>query len=307
MSVASGKRTLELPALAKINLTLEVLGRRPDGYHEVKTVMQTVDLADRVTIAPDSGIVVDCSDSSLSGEANLAWKAAQTLAARNGVSAGARITIEKTIPSGMGLGGGSSDAAAALLGLNQLWELDLGKEELAGVAAEIGSDVAFFLNGGAALAEGRGEIISPLPALPNLPLLLVCPEETIERKTAVMFSRLTSGQYSDGGIGTRMVQVLMGGQAAVESLAGLTCNAFEDVARQVFPQLGTMWESLESVASHPVRLTGAGPAMFCLPSNEVEFKNASNALQPLGASVYLVNTAGPGGGLTTGAGGLHSI
>ena len=145
---------MELLAYAKINLTLEALGRRADGFHEVKTVMQTVGLKDRVVLALASRITVECSDPSLNGEANLAWKAARELADYRGVKAGAGIRIEKGIPAGMGLGGGSSDAAAVLAGLNALWGLDLGREELGAVAAKVGSDVAFFLDGGT--RPGRG-------------------------------------------------------------------------------------------------------------------------------------------------------
>ncbi|PKB83229.1 MAG: 4-(cytidine 5'-diphospho)-2-C-methyl-D-erythritol kinase [SAR202 cluster bacterium Io17-Chloro-G9] len=281
---------MEVTAYAKLNLTLEVLGPRDDGFHQVRSVLQTIGLADRLTIETAATLRVACDDPSLDGEANLVWNAARALANRGGITAGARISIAKGIPVSMGLGGGSSDAAAALIGLNQLWGLALGIEDLRQVASELGSDVAFFLNGGTALAEGRGEVISPLPALPNMPVLLACPNISIQSKTATMYSRLTLAHYSDGGITSRLIQILMGGQFVLESVAGLTYNIFEEVAYQVFPQLEQIWRLLDSISTNPVRLAGAGPALFCLPATEAEFQEAANALQPLGVGVYLVNT-----------------
>jgi len=190
---------LEVSAQAKINLTLEVLGRRDDGYHQVRTILQTVDLADRLVIDPSSGLQVECDQPEINGESNLVWTAATALADHCGISPRARIVIKKGIPVSMGLGGGSSDAAAALIALNEMWELGLSHGDLAGIAAGIGSDVAFFLTGGTALAEGRGELITQLPALPSIALTLICPGATLSRKTAVMYSWLNLAHYSDGG------------------------------------------------------------------------------------------------------------
>ena len=154
---------MEVEAQAKLNLTFEVLGKRGDGYHEVKTVMQTIGLSDRISLEHWPTLRVDCDSRELSGEANLVYKAAHALARSRGIQARARIRIQKRIPVAMGLGGGSSDAAAALRVLNDLWETGATQEELGEIAATIGSDVSFFLTGGTALAEGRGEIVSPLP------------------------------------------------------------------------------------------------------------------------------------------------
>ena len=286
---------MEFTAYAKLNLTLEVLGRRVDGYHQVRTVLQTIDLADRLIIEPAARLTVVCDEPSLEGESNLVWDAANALAVRESVSAGARIFIAKNIPISMGLGGGSSDAAAALIGLNQLWDLALGIEDLRQVASGLGSDVAFFLSGGTALAEGRGEVISPLPAMPELPVLLICPNISINSpsgKTAAMYSRLTLAHYSDGGTTTRLIQILTEGQFVSESVVGLAHNIFEEVAYQVFPQLEQIWQLVDSITANPVRLAGAGPALFSLSATEAEFQEAANALQPLGVGVYLVKTVG---------------
>ena len=278
-----------VPAFAKINLTLEVLGLRSDGYHEIKTVLQTINLADEIDIQPGPNLKVECDAPGLDGEANLVWRAAVALAESRGIRPEARIIIRKRIPVGMGLGGGSSDAAAALLGLNKLWNLCLDTEELAQIAARLGSDVPFFLRGGTALAEGRGEEISPLPSLPTLDVLLICPRETVANKTATLFSRLTAGHYSDGGITRQMVATLISGQFVVD----MVHNVFEEVAVNVFSGLSPLFRQLQGLTSSPPHLSGAGPALFCLPASQEEFSRVSQALPPGQARAYLVQTVAP--------------
>ena len=281
---------MEIQAYAKLNLTLEVLGRREDGYHQVRTILQTIDLADLLEVSPARSLRVECDDRSLQGEANLVWQAARALAEAVDHPPGAHIYIQKRIPVGMGLGGGSSDAAAALVSLNQLWGLGLSIPELSQVAAGLGSDVAFFLNGGTALGEGRGEIIEPLNPLPSLPVTLICPQSTIPNKTARMYSLLTSAHYSDGGVTRRMIQTLVGGSFAPD----LMYNVFESVAWQAFPDLSWLYQRSGGPTSDRLHLCGAGPAWFTLPSSEDEFRRLSHALQPFGVAVYLVNTVTPG-------------
>lgn len=159
---------------AKINLGLEVLGLRPDGYHEVRTVLQTVALSDTLEVHPaPSEVSLECSDPALpTGEGNLAVKAARLLRAEFGCGAGARLVLTKRIPSQAGLGGGSSDAAAALMALAKLWKLSVDPARLAALAAKLGSDVPFFLVGGTALGLGRGEEVYPLPDAPAANLVL---------------------------------------------------------------------------------------------------------------------------------------
>lgn len=159
---------------AKINLGLEILGLRPDGYHEVRTVLQTVALSDTLEIHPaPSEVTLECSDPSLpTGEGNLVVKAARLLQAEAGKTPGARLVLTKRIPSQAGLGGGSSDAAAALMALAKLWKLSLEPARLFSLAAKLGSDVPFFLTGGTALGVGRGEEIYPLPDAPPADLVL---------------------------------------------------------------------------------------------------------------------------------------
>ena len=228
---------MQLPAYAKLNLTFEVLGRRDEGFHKVATIMKTIGLADSLENENDTELRVECEHSDLNGSQNLVWKAAVELGKAAKVEPTAQINIEKHIPVGMGLGGGSSDAATALLGLNSLWDLGLPLERLAEIAAGLGSDISFFLRGGTALAQGKGEQISILPALPTLPVTLVFPDQLIPNKTETMYSKLTRGQFSDGGVPRQMIRILSSGLFVKESVGGLVFNAFSEVAAQSYPEL----------------------------------------------------------------------
>lgn len=280
---------MEALAFAKLNLTLEVLGRRDDGYHEVRTILQTIDLADRLEVRPCRSLQVECDDPTLSGEANLVWQAAVALAIRGNCNPQASIFIQKQIPVGMGLGGGSSDAAAALVALNQLWGLSMTTEELAEVAAGLGSDVPFFLWGGTALAEGRGEQVKPLPPLPAVPVTLICPNTTVPHKTARLYSSLSSEHYTSGTITRQMEELLTRGDFAAEKLY----NVFEQVAPTVFPELGQLRQQVESSVNGRVHLSGSGPSLFCIPSSEEEYRRSVKALQTYDVKVYFVRTITP--------------
>lgn len=281
---------MEVLAYAKLNLVLEVLAKRYDGFHEVRTVLQTIDLADRLTFHPATSLSLRCDDISLNGEDNLVWQAAARLADSRGLQPRVDITLEKHIPVAMGLGGGSSDAAAALSALNQLWQLGMSIEELSEIAASLGSDVPFFLTGGTATGTGRGEAITPIQSLPSLLVTLICPSATIQEKTARMFSRLTPEHYSDGERTGRLAGIL----EADGFVSDMQYNVFEQVAFQEFPELDILRQRVRSATGSEVHLSGAGPALYCLPSSEDEFQKVSHALQPYGARVYLVHTISPG-------------
>ena len=282
------------PAYAKINLSLEVIRRRDDGYHEIATILQTVSLADAVTIAPSDSLAVECDAPGLAGENNLAWQAATALAEYAGVPPRARISIVKRIPIAAGLGGGSADAAAVLRGLNRLWQLHLPPPELAAIAAAIGTDVPFFLAGGAALATGRGATLHPLPPLPTRPLTLVAPPATIPNKTPVLYVALTPSDFSDGKETRALTAALANGDfAAATDFTGQRRNAFTRAAREIFPGLAAVMDTAAAATRCPPRLSGAGPAFFILPSDQARHNAVADALRNTGAKAYLVHTINP--------------
>ena len=278
--------SLQIRAYAKINLCLEVIGRRNDGYHDVATILQTVDLTDFLTLSLTDELVVTSDDPGLLGEDNIVWAAAMSLAKQAGIPPHARIHVAKGIPVAAGLGGGSADAAAALVGLNRLWGLAFPTTRLASIASGLGSDVSFLLTGGAALGTGRGDEITRLPALPDTDVLVVTPAETIAVKTPTLYRALTLDDFSDGLHTKRLA-----GALTAQPLSTRFCrNAFERPARAIFPGLAGVWDRVAKVVEHPPRLSGAGPALFCLPSSKNEWTRVTEALQGTRATTYLVRT-----------------
>ena len=250
-------------APAKINLVLEVLGRRSDGYHEIDTVLQTLALADHVSVedvaAADAGVLVTGprSDGVPVDPSNLAWKAATLLAERiRRDPSRLRVSIEKHIPPAGGLGGGSSDAAAVLRLLARRWP-EVTADDLLDVATRVGSDEAFFLAGGTARAQGRGERVTQLVPLAPHGVVLFIPPGTLERKTARLFEHLGRLPFDHSHRSARFVA----GQRGQLTTSDLY-NSFERVAFDVFPGLGDLRRSIEARIGAEVRLSGAGPAMF---------------------------------------------
>ena len=191
---------MRMYAPAKINWTLEVIGKRSDGYHELRTILQTVELADVLEISEGDAIRLEVEGPHEVSEDDLILRAARRLREESGHSGGATIRLEKHIPVSAGLGGGSSDAAATLRGLNALWGLNWARERLADVAASVSSDAPFFMYGGTALVRGRGELIQPLEDSPPVDLVLLVPPVDMGGKTARMFGSLTASDFSDGSL-----------------------------------------------------------------------------------------------------------
>ena len=264
---ASSRAMLSLKAYAKINLTLEVLGRRPDGYHEVLSILQTVDLWDALSFEEDESLSLVCDDSGLQTPDNLVLQAAELLRRESGVSKGARIRLEKGIPVAAGLGGGSSDAATTLNGLCSLWGLSMATEDLVALAAKIGSDVPFFLQGGTALVQGRGEQIRPLPPAGIDWLVIVNPGIQLYEKTATLYSLLTAGDFTKGLLTHKLAGRIRGGSDVPPQLL---FNVFEEVATKAFPDLVTYRNTFQSAGATEVHLSGSGPCMFALmPRREI--------------------------------------
>ena len=262
---------LTLNAYAKINLTLEVLGRRDDGYHDVATIMQTVDLHDTVRLTASDDISISCDDSALETPDNLAYRAAQLLRDESGYKGGAHISIDKAIPVSAGLGGGSSDAAATLNGLNDLWQLGMTTTQLETIAAKLGSDVPFLLKGGTAIGLGRGERIRRLPAADVQWLVVVTPDVRhageVPSKTAALYGMLTPSNYTRGFL-TRKLEARIRGGGDVP--AQFLFNVFDDVAFDAYPGLEHCWNTFTELGAREIHLSGSGPSMYTLmPRREV--------------------------------------
>lgn len=287
---SAGEGVITRLAYAKLNLCLEIIGKRDDNYHEITSVFQAVDLHDTLTFAhAENGVLtLECDDPALAkeGEANLVLKAAHLLQKSTGVDKGARITLHKQIPMSAGLGGGSSDAAAALLGLSELWGLQISKSELVDMAASIGSDVPFFLEGPTALVEGRGERVTRIPSPPAGWAVLVCPRYELKNKTKQLFSYLASTDHSEGIVTHRLIAALVAGHFPDGSLL---YNAFERVAFTVFGNLLNTRQTIARASGRDVHLSGSGPTLFTLypPSQEKLARKLHEGLQAAGLRTYL--------------------
>jgi 4-diphosphocytidyl-2-C-methyl-D-erythritol kinase len=280
--------SLTLQAYAKINLTLEVLAKRPDGYHEIASILQTISLADTLTFEPKERLDFHCDVPTLQSPDNLVLKAAGLLQETSGCKKGATIHLTKMIPIAAGLGSGATDAAAALIGLNKLWELYLPLEKLAGLASNLGSDVAFFLYGGTALAKGRGEEITPLPPPPEFWLVLLKPPiEPLQDKTAQLYSRLNPSHYTSGQYTQKLSTHLNHGGSIDNSFL---FNVFERVAFDFFPALSDFRSSLLKAGAKSVHLAGSGPSLFTLIPDKSLGEAILSRLKKEGLEAYLVHT-----------------
>ena len=304
---------LRVQAPAKINLTLEVLAKRSDGYHEVRTILQTIDLADTITLRPSDEISL-----SITGDAdaladepvgrNLAYRAALLL--RGETTRGARIELEKNIPIAAGLGGGSNDAATVLRGLRQLWQIEASDDELGSMAAELGSDVPFFLHGGTAIAAGRGEQIEPLPDVAEQRFVVAWPPSPLtpgraaarpyritsagaarsehvgsENKTARMYAALRPEHYSDGTRTERLADRTRRGEVVRDEDV---YNVFERVLGDVDATAARAFETARRLGTP--HLCGSGPAFFFLAASDEQARAIEKELRALGLATSVTRT-----------------
>jgi 4-diphosphocytidyl-2-C-methyl-D-erythritol kinase len=288
-TVAGG---VEVLAPAKLNLFLEVLARRLDGYHEIESLMVTVNLHDTLTVSElEAGsLVLDCDDPSLpAGSENLVVRAAERLRAATGCTRGAKITLRKVIPSQAGLAGGSSDAAAALVALDRVWDLGMSVPALDAVAAEIGSDVAFFLHGPSAICRGRGERVEDMPLGQSLHFVLVAPH--VGLSTADVYRNVRAAETP------RRLEPVLGALAhgGTAALGRSLFNRLQPVAESLRPELIRVRDALASLAP-PLDgslMSGSGSAYFGLCRDPAAAVRAAEALEPLGLGWVRVVTCGP--------------
>ncbi|XBW82605.1 4-(cytidine 5'-diphospho)-2-C-methyl-D-erythritol kinase [Bacillus velezensis] len=277
-------------APAKINLSLDVTSKRPDGYHEVEMIMTTIDLADRIELTelPENVIRVASHNRFVpDDQRNLAYQAAKLLKERFQVKKGVSIMITKVIPVAAGLAGGSSDAAATLRGLNRLWDLKLSVEELAELGAEIGSDVSFCVYGGTALATGRGEKIRHISAPPHCWVVLAKP--TIGVSTAEVYRRLNLQQVRHPDV-QAMIDAIE--EKSFQKVCGQLGNVLESVTLSLHPEVAMIKNQMKRFGADAVLMSGSGLTVFGLVQYESKVQRIYNGLRGFCDQVYAVRMIG---------------
>lgn len=271
---------LTLTAPAKINWTLAVLDKRPDGYHAIQSLMQTISLYDELTFAEAKYLRV-ASSLHIPSDRNLVHRAAQALRNETGCTRGAAITLSKDIPTGAGLGGGSSDAATTLKGLNMLWGLGMSDAELAGIGATIGSDIPFFFAGCGARVEGRGEVVTPLPMTQSVTLLLVYPSFGVS--TAWAYSELSERRSRDlanltnRGDNLNNIQLLFDILEKKDFSLIQPClrNDLEEAVSGRYTVIGEIRQQMLDAGALAARMSGSGSTVFGLFGDAVMAEEAA--------------------------------
>lgn len=285
-----------LEAHAKINWTLDILGKRQDGYHRMDMLMQTISLSDTLCLEPADELTLEGapheadyeqkadgspgafeSDAVRYDQSNLVYRSALFLKERYGVRQGARMRLVKRIPSGAGLGGGSADAAAALLGLNQLWRLQLSRQALLAAGLSLGADIPFLLTGGLARVGGIGEAVTPLIPAPRLWLLLMQPCGGLStREVFAAFDSLPPGALARPDTGAAQAALLSNNPFA---LAAAMQNVLEGVSLKARPAMPEAIAALENSGALRAMMTGSGSVVYGLYKDEVHARQAHASLQ----------------------------
>ena len=280
-------KEIRIESPAKVNLFLEVLGKREDGYHNVETVLETVDLCDDIILKETKeGIEIASNFPSLPlGRENLAYQAAFLLKKRLGIEKGIQLTINKRIPLASGLGGGSSNGASVILGLNKLWDLDLSYEELLVLAREIGADVPFFLRKGRALGRGRGNELWPLPQSPTLHFVLIFPGFEISAEWAYKNLRdLTKERQSIKMI----LSALKSGD--IGKVANSIYNRLEEAIIPKYPLIARIKERLLKLGARGTLMSGSGSSVFGLAEDGKRAKEIYDKIKKDFKKIFLLKS-----------------
>jgi len=276
-------------APAKINLSLDVLHKREDGYHEVEMIMTMVDLADRLefTKLPRDTIIITSQVGFIPlDDKNLAVQAARIMKDRFGVHSGVHIHLDKHIPVAAGLAGGSSDAAAALRGLNRLWNLGLSVAELQKLGEEIGSDVPFCIAGGTAIARGRGELLQPIEAIPQCWVVLAKPP--IHVSTSDVYGKLRASAIRKHPATEELLAAIR--NKDFNRMCGSMGNVLEEVTLDMYPEVRRIKESMIKLGADGVLMSGSGPTVFGLVSKQSKIHRIYNGLRGFCKEVYVVRS-----------------
>lgn len=281
-------KAMAIEAPAKINLTLDIAAKRSDGYHELETVMHQINLADRIKLQVlDHGLRVRSNSAELpENEGNLAYQAAELVLRNFKSSAGLDIFIEKNIPVGAGLAGGSSDAAAVLMGVNHLLNLQVPWEKLMEWGALLGSDVPFCMQGGTALARGRGEILTPLQEGPLLHLLLVKPD--FQLSTAEIYRNFSLDQVADFPDTFAFLEAWKTNNMA--DIAYNLKNVLESVSIPMHPEIEEIKQRICKLGAQGALMSGSGPTVFGIFTSQEETRQAWIEMQQQYQEAYVVSS-----------------
>lgn len=263
---------MKMKANGKINLTLDIIGKREDGYHIIDSVFQSVSLFDEITVEKADRIILNCSDKTIENESNIALKAARNFLKMNGICTGAKITVKKNIPKASGMGGGSADAAAVILALDKIYNTNLSKEQLCKTALTVGADVPFCIVGGTARIGGIGEKIEQLPFLPDCAFLILKHGEKLS--TADMYKKSDGKPFKEGHT-----------EQAVEGIINRNLKKVCDNVSNVFCDFCNSDEVIETVGmTSPLccSVSGSGPTVFAIYENAHSANKACDFLKSKG-------------------------
>lgn len=287
MAGPTPKDAMAFRCYAKVNLVLKVVGKRPDGYHDIDSLMQTVDLADTLRLEwGGEGLAVTCSDPTLQGEENLAWKAAKLFLDSMGIEEGVQIFIEKKIPLAAGLGGGSSDAACVLNALAERYGPLREPERLIEMALTIGSDVPYLLFGGLSRVRGRGEDVQPVVGPGTLDLVVCTPDALVRSSWAYGRLRLALTDSAE----RRSISSLDSALADIESLASALQNDLEKVVSSSFPAVRHLKERMIDLGAMGAVMSGSGPTVLAVVSGRAQAEKMAEVLAADGHKAFAVRT-----------------
>ncbi|HHT9138179.1 MAG TPA: 4-(cytidine 5'-diphospho)-2-C-methyl-D-erythritol kinase [Candidatus Wunengus sp. YC60] len=281
------KGKIKIAAPAKINLFLEILGKRQDGYHEIETVMQEISLFDYLYMEDyDKGVAFTCSNPKLAtGEENLVVKAVRLMQKESGTSKGVKIHLDKRIPIGAGLGGGSSDAVATLAGLNRLWQTGYDEKQLMSLAGKLGSDTPFFVVGNTAICKGRGEIVTPYPLNVKYNYVIIYP--SFEVSTAAVYKNFKISLTKNLKDVSFFLQKLESGSP--QELGSGLHNRLEDVVFRLYPDIEKIKKTLTKFDFCGTLLSGSGSALYGLCKEEMDSKEIEYKIKMLNiGDVFMV-------------------
>lgn len=283
-------KSIQLKSRAKINLSIDVLGKRNDGYHLVEMIMQTIDLFDIIKIFPldEDKIIIDSNSKEMPMDSsNIMYKAASLIKQEFNIKRGIKIYIEKNIPIAAGMAGGSSNAAAVLVGLNKLWDLNLSKNELKGIGLQLGADVPFCIEGEASLAENIGEKLTNIDGLSQDTFILVCKPELFV-STKEVYEAIDSKIIKKRPDNKLLIRLLK--ENNIELLSKNMYNVLESITKEKYPIINEIEEIMINNRALGAMMSGSGPTVFGLYNNEEDAEKCKKILLENFKQVYLVKS-----------------